>query len=168
MTNRQETGQGSAQKRKRPKICFAASSGGHLEELLMLRPLMERYDSFIVTEKTAYTVHVEGIRCHYLLQVNRLEKTCVPRLFANTVHSFAICLAEQPDVIVCTGVLATIPLCLLCKLFGKTLIYIESFAKVKTPTLTGKLLYRFADRFYIQWPKLQESYPKAVYRGSVY
>ncbi len=29
--------------------------GGHLEQLLALKPLMERlYDSFILTEKTAY------------------------------------------------------------------------------------------------------------------
>ena len=59
--------------KKRPKICFAASSGGHLEELLVLRPLMERYDSFVVTEKTAYTAALGGVRCRYLLQVNRRE-----------------------------------------------------------------------------------------------
>ena len=33
------------------KIVFAASSGGHLEQLLMLKPLMEKYDSILVTEK---------------------------------------------------------------------------------------------------------------------
>lgn len=153
---------------KMPKICFAASSGGHLEELLMLRPLMEWYDGFIVTERTAYTAALKGIRCHYLLQVNRLETACIPRMLVNAVRSLVICLAERPDVVVCTGVLATIPLCLLCKLFGKTLIFIESFAKVDTPTLTGRLLYPFANRFYIQWPELLESYPGAVYRGSVY
>ena len=48
-------------KEKRKKVCFAASCGGHLEELLMLRPLMDRYDSFIVTEKAAYEVAIEGI-----------------------------------------------------------------------------------------------------------
>ena len=51
----------------------------------------------------------------------------------------------------CTGVLATIPMCLLVKLFGGKLIYIESCAKVTSPTETGKLLYRFADQFYVQW-----------------
>ena len=37
---------------------------------------------------------------------------------------------EQPDVVVCTGVLAMIPLCMEAKLSGGKLIYIESFAKV--------------------------------------
>lgn len=41
-------------KNQKLKVCFAASSGGHLEELMVLRPLMARYDSFIVTERTRY------------------------------------------------------------------------------------------------------------------
>ena len=65
-------------------------------------------------------------------------------------------------------VLATVPLCLLCKLLGKKLVFIESYAKVNTPTLTGKLLYPFADRFYVQWEELLEFYPKAIFTGGVY
>ncbi len=153
---------------KEPKICFAASSGGHLGELLMLRPLMERYDSVLVTEETAYRAAVDGVRCRYLLQVNRREWSCIPRLAANALRALWIFLAERPDVIVCTGVLATVPLCLVCKLFGKKLIFIESYAKVKTPTLTGKLLYPFADRFYVQWQELLEFYPKARCVGGIF
>lgn len=153
---------------KKLKVCFTASSGGHLEELLALRPLMARYDSFIVTEKTAYKPNSEGIRHYDMLQVNRQEKTCIPRLAVNTFRALRVYLAERPDVVVCTGVLATVPLCLLCKLFGKKLVFIESYAKVKTPTLTGKLLYPFADRFYIQWKELWKFYPKAEYIGGIY
>ena len=153
---------------KKPKLCFAASSGGHLDELLMLLPLMERYESFLVTEKTSYQPAAGTIRRYYLLQVNRREKSCLFKMLANACRSFKICLTERPDVTVCTGALATVPLCLLCKAFGKKLVFIESFAKVETPTLTGKLLYRFADRFYIQWPQLREHYPEAVYEGGVY
>lgn len=69
---------------------------------------------------------------------------------------------------ICTGALAAVPVCLLCKLMGKKLVYIESFAKVTAPSQTGKLLYRFADRFYIQWPELRAVYPKAVYQGGVF
>ena len=38
-------------KDRKLRVCFAASSGGHLDELMMLRPLMDRYDSFLVTER---------------------------------------------------------------------------------------------------------------------
>ena len=150
------------------KICFAASSGGHFEQLMMLRPLMERHDSFVLTEKTAYATDVKGIRTYYMLQVNREEKGCLRKLLVNAFRSLRQFFAEKPDVIICTGVLAMIPMCLICKLFGKKLIFIESFAKVTSPTLSGKLLYRFADQFYVQWPQMLEVYPDAIYVGGIY
>ena len=67
-----------------------------------------------------------------------------------------------------TGVLAMIPMALITKLFGKKLIYIESFAKISSPTQTGKLLYKYADRFYVQWEKMKEFYPNAIYKGGIY
>lgn len=155
-------------KKRRTKICFAASSGGHFEQLMMLRPLMEKYDSFVITEKTAYGTKVDGIKTYYLIQVNREEKSCIPKLLVNAFKSLKLFITEKPDLIICTGVLSMIPMCLIGKLFGKKLIYIESFAKVTSPTLTGKLLYRFADQFYVQWPQMKEIYPKAIYVGGIY
>lgn len=75
---------------------------------------------------------------------------------------------DKPDVVICTGVLAMIPICLISKLMGKKLIYIESFAKVTSPTETGKLLYKFADQFYVQWKPMLKFYPKAIYLGGIY
>lgn len=153
---------------KRLKICFAASSGGHYEQLLMLKPLMIKYDSFIVTEETIYKAEVKGQKTYYLSQVNRKEKTFIPRMIINSARSLKIFFTEKPDVVICTGVLATIPMCLLAKLMGKKLIYIESFAKVTSPTETGKLMYKFADQFYVQWESMLKVYPKAIYLGGIY
>ena len=89
-------------------------------------------------------------------------------MIGNTFRSLCIFIKERPDVIITTGVLAIIPMCLLAKVFKRKLIYIESFAKVTTPTETGKLMYRFADQFYVQWPQMQESYPNAIYLGGIY
>lgn len=153
---------------KKKKICFAASSGGHFEQLMMLKPLMQKYDSFIITEQTTYNTKVEGIPEYYMLQVNREEKTCIFKMMANFFRSLKIYFKEKPDVVICTGVLAMIPICLISKLAGKKLIYIESFAKVTSPTLSGKLLYKFADHFYVQWPQMKEIYPDAIYLGGIY
>ena len=157
-------------KTKKPqlKICFAASSGGHYEQLMMLKPLMNKYRSFIVTEKTPYSKQVDGVDTWYLLQVNRREADFPLKLIANAAKAIRILHREKPDVIVTTGVLAVVPLCLLQKLRGGRLVYIESFAKVNGPTETGKFLYRYADRFYVQWPSMLVFYPKAKYVGGIY
>jgi UDP-N-acetylglucosamine:LPS N-acetylglucosamine transferase len=150
------------------KICFAASSGGHYEQLLMLKSLMDKYDSFVITEETSYKAKVKGKKMYYMKQVNRKEKAVIPHMIANIFSSLKIYRKEKPDVVICTGVLAMIPICLIAKLCGKKLIYIESFAKVTTATLTGKLLYKFADQFYVQWPEMQKIYPNAIYLGGIY
>ena len=153
---------------QRKKLCFAASSGGHYEQLMMLQPLMKKYASFIVTERTEYQINHAEIPTYYLAQVNRREPLCLVKLVTNTFRSAHILWKEKPDAVICTGVLATIPLCLLAKLMRRKLIYIESFAKVTSATMTGKLLYRFADQFYVQWPQMREVYPKAIYLGGIY
>ncbi len=152
---------------KNIKVCFAASSGGHLEQLLALKPLMERYDSFILTEKTAYDAKFP-VRARYVKQVNRHELSFLPRMMANAVVSLKDWLVERPDVIVCTGVLATIPFCLIGHALGSKLVYIESFAKTDSPTMTGRLLHKHADRFYVQWESMLSVYPDAHFVGGVY
>ena len=153
---------------KNIKICCAASSGGHFEQLLMLKPLMKKYDSFILTEKTLYKTNVKDTRTYYVLQVNRKEKTFPFKMLWIAMQSLWLFIKERPDVVICTGVLAMIPMCLIMKMFGKKLIYIESFAKVTSPTLTGKLLYKYADQFYVQWESMKEFYPDALCLGGIY
>ena len=154
--------------RSRTKICFAASSGGHFEQIIMLKPMMEKYDSFILTEKTTYNATIKGIKMYYLHQINRKEIFFPIEMLGNSIRSFYFFMKERPDVVITTGVLATIPMCLLAKLLRRKLVYIESFAKVTTPTETGRLMYKFADQFYVQWPQMKEIYPNAIFLGGIY
>ena len=154
---------------KNKKICFAASTGGHFEQLMMLKPMMEKYDSFIITEKTKYSVNKNNSnKTYYMKQVNRKELTFPINMMINFFKSLYIFLKEKPDYMITTGVLAMIPMALIVKLFGIKLIYIESFAKISSPTQTGKFLYKRADRFYVQWEKMLQFYPNAIYKGGIY
>ena len=54
------------------------------------------------------------------------------------------------------------------KIFGGKVVYIESFAKIDSPNISGKIAYRFADQFYIQWESMRKFYPKAIYKGGIY
>lgn len=150
------------------KICFTSSTGGHFEQLMMLKPLMNKYETIIVTEKSKYSVESKEYKTYYLSQVNRKEKSFLLKMVINSGKSIIILLTEKPDVIISTGALATIPLCLFGKLFRKKIIFIESFAKINSPTLTGKLIYKFADQFYVQWEEMKQIYPNAIYKGGIY
>ena len=148
-------------------VLFTASSGGHLEQLLSLRSLIEEFDGVVVTEKTPYALDLRT-RTEFLPQVNRHEAAFLPRIALNSLISIKLVFKYRPRVIVSTGALATIPLSIIGKVFGAKIVYIESFAKIDSPTLTGRVLYRFADRFYVQWPTMLEIFPDARYIGGIY
>lgn len=150
------------------KICFIASSGGHFEQLMMLKPLMEKYESFIVTEKTNYSILNSEIPLYYLKQVNRHEIKFIFYMILNSISTLKIFVKEKPQIVISTGALSSVPMCLIAKLFKKKIIFIESFAKINSPTLTGKLIYKIADQFYIQWESMRRFYPEAIYKGGIY
>ena len=151
------------------KVLFAASSGGHLEQIMMLSPLMDEFDSCLVTEKTPYNVvETKKVKTFFVKQINRKEKRFLFSLFINCINSMYIFLKFRPNVIISTGALSTLPILILGKLLGRKVIFIESFAKVNTPTRTGQLVYKFADKFYVQWEEMLKVYPEAIYKGGLY
>ena len=150
------------------KICFTASCGGHMEQLMMLAPLMKEFESFIVTEKTRYEIDIQGFRVYKVPQTNRREIFFPLKFVVNMLISLVILLKEKPDIVISTGALATVPICILAKKIGKKLIYIESFARVTSPNITGKILYRYADQFYVQWESMLDVFPKAQCLGAIY
>ncbi|MGG5317332.1 PssD/Cps14F family polysaccharide biosynthesis glycosyltransferase [Enterococcus sp. AZ072] len=148
------------------KICLIASSGGHFEQILMLKKLENKFDIYFVTERTKYTEKENAV--YYIKQVNRQEKIILLNLIFVFFQSLKIFIKEKPDVVISTGALCVVPTCIIAKLFRCKLIFIESFAKVTTPTLTGKMIYKFSDLFIVQWEELKEIYPRAVFLGSIY
>ena len=59
-----------------------------------------------------------------------------------------------------------------CRLFRwhTRIVYVESIARVESLSLSGRVLYhtRMADAFFVQWPHLQQNFPRSMYRGSLY
>lgn len=151
------------------KICLISSSGGHFEQLMMLRALSDKYDIFVVTEKTKYNKNDNRIS-NFIVQVNRKELLFIPKMICIFFKSLFVFITKKPDVIISTGVLASIPMLLIGHFFKKKVIYIESFAKISSPTMTGKFIYnkKIADRFYVQWESMKEFYPDAIYLGGIY
>ena len=84
------------------------------------------------------------------------------------VQQLFIFLKERPDVVITTGAGLAIPTCIYAKLFKKKVVYIESFARINSVNKTGKLIYKYADLFIVQWETLLEFYPNATYGGWIY
>lgn len=148
--------------------CFLASSGGHWEELMCLKEIAAEYDSFYVTEECGQVRDANLTRVYTVPQINRHEKHFAIHLAQLFVRAIRILGREKPDFIITTGALIAFPFCIVGKIRGAKVIYIESFARVDDRSLTGKLIYPFADLFLVQWESLLQLYPKAKYVGGIF
>ena len=157
------------------KVMFIASTGGHLNELLQLSPCFNNYDYSIVTEKTKSNM---VLKKKYLNRVYFIipgtyttlgaKLTYLFKLFANCWISLYLMLKLKPDVVVTTGSHNVGPMCCLAKIMHKKVIFIETFANSNKPTRAGRIIYKFADIFIVQWESMLKYYPNAIYAGWIY
>jgi hypothetical protein len=47
-------------------------------------------------------------------------------------------------------------------------VFVETLNRVHHPSLTAKIMYRLADRFFYQWETLQMVFPKGDCSGPIY
>ena len=157
------------------KVMFISSTGGHLEELTQLKKMFSKYDYHIVTEKTKSNLSLKNkypnkVSClTYGTYTTLGKKITYPfKLLLNCFKSLFIYIKFRPKYIVSTGAHTAGPMCLLGKIFGSKIIFIETFANSKTKSKTGTLVYKFADLFIVQWEEMLELYPNAVYGGWIF
>lgn len=150
------------------KACFVASSGGHWEELMCLRPIADEHDTFYVTEAGGQAKDSSLENVYLVPQINRRQKDFLWRFLKLMLSAGRIMLREKPKVVITTGALISFPFCLYAKLLGAKVVYLETFARVHDRSLTGRLVYPLADLFLVQWESLLELYPKAKYVGGIF
>lgn len=153
-------------------VLFVASTGGHLKELMQLEEIFSKYDFNLITEKTESNLNLKNKykeRVNFLVYGTKDHKLVYPfKLIYNCFKSLYLYLKIHPDYIITTGAHTAAALCCLGKIFGSKIIYIETFANIKTKTITGKNLYHVSDLFIVQWESLLKLYPNAVYGGWIF
>jgi beta-1,4-N-acetylglucosaminyltransferase len=149
----------------RKRVMLVCSAGGHLTEMAQLREAFSGHDLSLVTYHSPRGLEpLAGVRTHFLHNIG-----ASPVRLARAMPGIILALAlERPQVIVSTGSEIAIPFFFLAKALGIRTVFIESWCRVSTPSGTGRLVYRFADRFFVQWDSLLDHYgPKAEFRGRV-
>lgn len=154
------------------KVLFISSTGGHLSEMLQLSELFDKYDYHIITEKTKSNSALKDKyngRVDFLVFGTKDHMLTYPfKLIYNCFKSLYLYLKVHPDYIITTGAHTAGPMCCIGKILGSRIIYIESFANINTKTITGKLVYLIADKFFVQWEDMKKLYPKATYGGWIF
>ena len=149
---------------RKPRLCLVSSSGGHWEQLQKLQPLIDRYEGFLVTEKTQFPAKAR----YFMLQTDLKDKLMIPKMLINSARALGIWIKERPDFVITTGTMVAYPFYLLAVLFHKKFVFIETFGRADMPTVAGKKMEKHADLFIVQWESQMKHYKKAVYGGCLY
>ena len=91
----------------------------------------------------------------------------------------AVAFSQRPDLLLVNGPGTCLPVVVATKAaallsLGRfcrgRVCYVESIARTRSLSLTGKILYhlRLADLFFVQWPSLAERFPRATCAGRLY
>ena len=150
--------------KEKPMVCLVSSSGGHWEQLKKLKPLIEKYDGFMVTEKTQFEADAK----YLMLQTDLKDKFMLPKMIVNVLRTIRIWIKERPDFVVTTGTLIAYPFYLLAVLTHKKFVFIETFGRADMPTVAGKMMEKHSDLFIVQWETQKKHYKKAIYGGCLY
>lgn len=142
--------------REARRTCLAFSPGGHWAELERALAGIVFDDVFHVTFDDGRPPPA-GVRRYHLCHPRRSAW----RTLLNAWQSLRVLRRERPALVISTGADVAVPLLLLAKPFGATIIFIET-AGSDAPTLAGRLVYKVADLFVVQWPDRLERFPKAV------
>ena len=147
------------------KIALACSHGGHYTEMLRLWPAFGEHEPFFVTYRSSRSDEVRArARAYFLDNIGRSPV----RLMLSFPRFLRIFLRERPDVVVTTGAEIGLAAVLIGRLVGAHTIYIESWCRTRSKSLTGRLVYPFAHEFLVQWPEMLRLYGhKAQFHGGV-
>jgi beta-1,4-N-acetylglucosaminyltransferase len=145
------------------KVCIVSSAGGHLDEVRALRPAYAGFDHFyVVNQAVQPTPDMQD----KLYIISHSERDLL--FFVNLVEAWKILRKERPDVLLSTGAGAIVPFAIVGRLFfGTKSIFVESLTRVTVPSLTARIMYRLADRFFYQNEQLRPHFPQGQYEGSV-
>lgn len=148
------------------KICLVCSHGGHFDEMMMLSEAFENYNYFLVTQASDAT---KGLKNVYRVKFdgwNLIGKILLTKVFIRALY---VLLKERPDVIISTGAgEIAVPFCYIGKVMGTKIIFIDTLARITSPSGGGRLIYPIADLFLVQWKSLLPLYgKKANYWGKL-
>ncbi|KAJ2349270.1 metalloprotease [Coemansia sp. RSA 2673] len=167
-------------------LCIVLGSGGHTAEMVRLLSGVDfdRYSRrlYIVGDTDVISLDQIGMlesrrddeKDEYFVgRVPRSRRVGQPWL--TTPISILQCFGQvtrlmyqhMPDAVLCNGPGNCVVVCVvatIARVLGVKripIIYVESFARVNTLSLSGKIVYLLADRFIVQWPDILQQYPQA-------
>jgi beta-1,4-N-acetylglucosaminyltransferase len=146
-------------------LLLVCSSGGHLMQMLELRPAWDAFARVWVT--------FDKSDARSLLREERVVYAHGPtnRNLRNFVRNIRLARrvlrVSRPSAIVTTGAGVAVPFAWLASLRRIPVVYIESFTRIDELSMSGRMIRPIAERLYVQWPEAPAK-TRGRYAGTVF
>lgn len=156
----------------RPRVLVVLGDGGHTAEILRLVELMGPecdYD-YIATKEDGFSAqHIAIPGPLFRVARPRGKGESWPRaaLFSLLclVQAARICRRVRPAAVLGSGPSVMVPVALAARLLRSKVIFVETGSRITGLSLTGRIMLRLADLFFVQWEQLHQRHPKTVFAG---
>jgi UDP-N-acetylglucosamine:LPS N-acetylglucosamine transferase len=147
------------------RVLLVSSTGGHLAQLLALRPWWERHERTWVTfDKPDAVSNLDSEEVIYAYHPTTRN---VPNLLRNARLAHKVIRELRPDVVVSTGAGVAVPFFLEARRCGAATVYLEVYDRIDSTTMTGRLCRPFSSAFCVQWPDQVQLYEGSELIGAV-
>lgn len=144
-------------------VLMVSTQGGHLTQLLVLRPWWADRERVWVCPGTPDVLdRLEGER---LIASYSPTTRSLPNLLRNFVLAANVLRRERPAIVVSAGAGVAVPFFVMAWVLRVPTVFIEVYDRVDSPTLTGRLCGPFTTRRIVQWEQQLGFYPDALLVG---
>ena len=157
------------------KIAVVLGRGGHTAETLALVDSLGSKFEYIyiiglLDNLTPKKIRLKGrvlrvFTPRLLPQDSRLMS--VVRTVLTLFLSFIYLSIHRPNVIISCGTGMTVPVFYSARTLGISTVFIESIARIENLSKTGRMLLGKVSIFMVQWKRIAEKIPDAVYGGQM-
>ncbi len=157
------------------RLLIVLGSGGHTKEMIRLVDLLGPGYGYCYLVAADDELSLKKIKIPgpvYRVIRPRWKNTSLPvaglRTLWSGLQALWALVRLRPQAILSTGPGVAVPACMLSRLLGVKVVYIETGSRIFALSASGRILYRFADLFFVQWPELLPLCPKAIYAGRLF
>lgn len=146
-------------------VVLVASTGGHLAQLMELRPwwsgLRRTWVTFDKVDAHSALEHEEVVHAHHPTTRNLYNA------FRNLRLAERVLTDISPQLVVSTGAGVAVPFFLAARRRSIPTLYLEVYDRIDSPTLTGRLCRPLSSEFCVQWAEQRSLYSGAELVGPV-
>lgn len=164
------------------RTMIVIGAGGHCKEMLTIinyldfnsrfNPtcfLIANDDSLSLSKLLSSSLYKKSYKIFFIQRSRQVNQSYFSSIFTTLlafIDSLIICLQFNPQLLLCNGPGTCIPPIIAAWLITSCqIVYIESFCRVSTLSLSAKIAKYFTNHVLVQWPMLAIKYPQCKYVG---